>query len=68
MVLGPDLGLVQHLGARGAGGLDERPYGGAVGREEREVGLAEAVAGLLAPDPERGRRRDAVADGVAVPP
>ena len=55
---------MQRLGPGGEGGVEEGPHRISVGGLEGDVGLAEAVARLLSPDPELGRRRDAVADGV----
>ena len=64
VVLGPDARLVQHLGAVGDGGVEERLHGSPVGGGEGEVRLAEAVAGLLGADPEV-RELGAVADRLA---
>ena len=56
---------MQRFGAEGEGGVEESLDRVAVGGPEGDVGLPEPVAGLLAPDPEVGRGRDPVADGVA---
>jgi hypothetical protein len=62
VVLGPDAGLVQHLGTEGLGRFEERVDGGSIGCRERDVRLAETVAGLPGTDPEVGHRRHAVPD------
>src|SRR5215470_14295720 len=62
VVLGPHPRLVQHLGARANGRVEESPDGGPVGGGKGDVRLTEAVAGLLLADPEVRHRRHAVAD------
>ena len=56
---------MQRLEPEGDGGLVEGPDGGTIGSLERDVRLPEPVAGLLPADPERRRRREAIANGVA---
>src|SRR4051794_21618455 len=65
VVLRPDAGLVQHLGAGSDGGGGERVDGRAVGRRERDVRLPEAVAGRLLADPELRLAVASVPDGAA---
>ena len=62
VVLRPHPRLVQNLGAETAGRLEERPDGVTAGRGEGEVRLAEAVPGVLRPDPEVRALRRSVAD------
>src|SRR5690606_18010268 len=52
VVLGPLAGLVEHLGAGGHRGVEERPHRGAVRGSEGDVRLPEPLAGGLRPEPE----------------
>ncbi len=65
VILRPQPGLVQHLGPRGAGRVEEPPDRGPARRGEGDVRLAKAVSRRLRPDPEVRSRRHPVADRLA---
>src|SRR5215475_10837933 len=65
VILRPDTGLMQHLGAD-RGRFGEEPVDGlAAHRGERDVRLPEALAGRPGPDPELRSWRNAVSDDVS---
>jgi hypothetical protein len=65
VVLRPQPGFVQHLGADAGGCLEERPHGGPVGRRECDMGLAEPSAAGPRADPEFRLARGAEPDDLA---
>lgn len=64
VVLGPDARLMEHVGVSIDRGLEERPHGAPVGCRERDMRLAEALAGGPRANPELWAGRHAEADGI----
>src|SRR5579884_2128867 len=65
VVLRPQTGFVQHLGAGGHRGVLEGTYRRPVGGREGDVALAEALAGRAGTDPEVRSGWDPVSDDLA---
>src|SRR6266508_1825505 len=65
VVLRPDAGFVQQLGANAGRHREEFPYGRSVGRRKCDMGFAEPLAAGLPTDPEFWLSRGAEADGLA---